>query len=200
MDEVTGGLREAEARSVAVAPERFMTARLVLRRPSMNDAPAVYSYASDPEVTLYLAFPTHRSIAAAETFLASCSTRWDSGQEFCWLITLKDTGDVIGSIGCRVGGHGADLGYVLAKAHWGRGYMTEAGRAVVAWASSRPDIHRVWAFCAVENAVSARVMEKLGMTREGILGKWFVHPNLSPEPRDCLVYAWVRPSGRDSTA
>jgi RimJ/RimL family protein N-acetyltransferase len=159
----------------------------------MTDAPAVYAYARDPEVTRYLAFPTHQSIAAAEEFLARCAGPWDSGQEFCWLITLKDRDEAIGSIGCRVGGHGADIGYVLAKAHWGRGYMTEAGRAVVAWASARPDIHRVWAFCAVQNAASARVMEKVGMSREGILRKWFVHPNISPEPCDCLVYARVRP-------
>ena len=182
-----------EARPVAAPPERMVTDRLVLRRPTKNDAAAVFAYASDPEVTRYLAFPTHQSIAAAETFLAACADRWESGREFCWLITLKDSGDVIGSIGCRFGGHGPDIGYVLAKGHWGRGYMTEAAQAMVAWVKSRPDVHRIWAFCDLENTASTRVMEKLGMTREGVLRKWFPSPNLSPVPRDCFVYAWVRP-------
>jgi len=168
------------------------TDRLVLRRPTMNDAASVYAYASDPEVTRYLSFPTHRSVADAEQFLAACATRWGSGQEFCWLITLKDAGEVVGSIACRMGNHGPDIGYVLAKTYWRRGYMSEAAQAVVEWISAQPEVHRVWAFCDVENAASMRVMEKVGMSREGTLRKWFVHPNLSPMPRDCFVYSRVR--------
>lgn len=158
----------------------------------MTDATSVYAYASDPEVTRYLSFPTHRSVADAEQFLARCTVRWDSGREFCWLITLKGANEAVGSIACRMGSHGADIGYVLAKAHWRRGFMPEAARAIVDWISAQPAIHRVWSFCDVENAASVRVMEKVGMAREGILRKWFVHPNLSPIPRDCYVYAVVR--------
>ena len=168
------------------------TDRLVLRRPTLNDASSVYAYGSDPEVTRYLAFPTHRSVADAEQFLAACATRWDSGQEFCWLITLKGAGEVVGSIACRMSNHGADIGYVLARAYWRHGYMSEAARAVVEWIAVQPEVHRVWSFCDVENTASWRVMEKVGMSREGTLRKWFVHPNLSSVPRDCFVYSRVR--------
>jgi RimJ/RimL family protein N-acetyltransferase len=68
------------------APENLVTERLVLRRPAMTDAPAVYDYGGDPDVTRYLIFPTHASRADAEEFLRTCPTRWDSGEEFCWLI------------------------------------------------------------------------------------------------------------------
>jgi [ribosomal protein S5]-alanine N-acetyltransferase len=173
------------------APERLLTERLVLRRPTMTDVGAVYSYGCDPEVTRYLIFPTHRSPADAERFLGTCSARWDSGEEFCWLITLQSD-EAIGSIACRVRGHAADIGYALARSHWRRGYATEAGEAVVAWAASLGRVYRVWAVCDIDNVVSARVLEKLGMSREGVLRRWSIHPNVSPEPRDCYVYAKVR--------
>jgi [ribosomal protein S5]-alanine N-acetyltransferase len=64
------------------APQNLVTERLVLRRPAMTDAAAVYEYGRDPEVTRYLIFPTHGSRADAEEFLRTCPTRWDSGEEF----------------------------------------------------------------------------------------------------------------------
>jgi RimJ/RimL family protein N-acetyltransferase len=173
-------------------PDTLMTDRLLLRRPTLTDAPAVYEYGRDPEVTRYLIFHTHKSLADAEGFLGACRSRWESGEEYCWLITLSGQHRVIGSIVCRVRGYAVDIGYALASAHWRHGYATEAGRAVVAWAADLPEVHRVWAVCDVENAASARVLEKLGMSREGILRRWIIHPNISPEPRDCCVYARVR--------
>ncbi|MGH6943752.1 MAG: GNAT family N-acetyltransferase, partial [Geminicoccaceae bacterium] len=82
--------------------------------------------------------------------------------------------------------------YVLARPFWGRGYMTEAVRALIRAALADPWIFRVWAFCDVENLASARVMEKAGMSFEGRLRRWTVHPNVGPEPRDVLCYAKVR--------
>jgi len=172
-------------------PETFTTERLILRRPRRTDAAAVYEYARDPEVTRYLIFPTHRSLADAEQFLAGCASHWESGEEFCWLITLKGQDHVMGSIGCRVRGHAAEIGYALARACWGSGYATEAGQAVVAWAAGLPGVYRVWAVCDMKNLASARVLEKLGMSREGLLRRWIIHPNVSAEPRDCYVYARV---------
>jgi RimJ/RimL family protein N-acetyltransferase len=173
-------------------PETLLTERLLLRRPTLNDAPAVYEYGGDPEVTRYLMFPTHRSLADAEGFLGASGRRWESGDEYCWLITVRGQDRPIGSIACRLRGHAADIGYVLARGSWRQGYATEAGRAVTAWAADLPAVHRVWAVCDVENTASAHVLEKLGMRREGILRRWIMHPNRSPDPRDCYVYARVR--------
>ena len=68
----------------------------------------------------------------------------------------------------------------------------EAASAVVDWALAQPQIYRVWAICDHENLASARVMEKIGMQREGLMRRGIVHPNISDEPRDCWVYARVR--------
>jgi len=53
-------------------------------------------------------------------------------------------------------------------------------------------IYRVWATCDVDNVASARLLERVGMEREGVLRRWLVHPNLSEAPRDCLCYSIVK--------
>ncbi len=84
------------------------------------------------------------------------------------------------------------MGYVLARAYWNRGYMTEAVREVTEWALTQPSILRVWAVCDVENAASVRVLKKAGFQQEGILRRWLIHPDISDEPRDCYCYAVVK--------
>jgi RimJ/RimL family protein N-acetyltransferase len=106
-----------------------------------------------------------------------------------WVILRKEDERLLGMIGGRVEGHKVELGYVLAKAYWNQGYMTETVCAVVEWALSDPEIFRVWAVCDIENTASARVMEKAGMKREGVLRRWSIHPTRSSEPRDCYSYA-----------
>ncbi len=70
--------------------------------------------------------------------------------------------------------------------------MTEALRAVIDYAFRDPRVYRVWAVCDAENVASARVLEKAGMSFEGVLRRYGIHPNISPEPRDARCYARVR--------
>ena len=95
-------------------------------------------------------------------------------------------------IDLRIEGHRADFGYVLGRDYWGQGYATEALQAVVEYALSQDSIVRVWAVCDVENTASARVMEKAGLKREGILRKYIINPHISDEPRDCYCYSIVK--------
>jgi ribosomal-protein-alanine N-acetyltransferase len=85
-----------------------------------------------------------------------------------------------------------EVGYALARPYWGKGYMTEVLRAVIDWSLAQPHIFRVQAFCDVDNLGSARVMEKAGMTREGLLRRYVLHPNINDEPRDAYMYAVVK--------
>jgi RimJ/RimL family protein N-acetyltransferase len=66
--------------------------------------------------------------------------------------------------------------------------MTESITALIAWALKQKEVFRIWAVCDVDNKASARVMEKAGMQREGILNV-VGPPNISPEPRDSYCYA-----------
>lgn len=70
--------------------------------------------------------------------------------------------------------------------------MTEALAAVAEWAMQEEAIWRLGAVCDVENLASARVMEQAELMREGVLRRWILHPNVSPEPRNCFGYARVR--------
>jgi ribosomal-protein-alanine N-acetyltransferase len=60
------------------------------------------------------------------------------------------------------------------------------------WSFGATDDLRVWATCDVDNVASARLLERVGMEREGVLRQWLVHPNLSEAPRDCLCYSIVK--------
>jgi len=96
---------------------------------------------------------------------------------------------VIGMLEARPLAHKVDLGYVLSPSVWGRGYMPEAIRGLIAIALGQSEVFRVQAFCDVENIASQRTLEKSGFLREGRHERFFVHPNLSSEPRPCYMYA-----------
>lgn len=173
--------------------ETLKTKRLVLRRPRLSDASAIFEeYAADPEVTRFLTWRPHRSAADARVFLELRLRVEAAGDECSWMITRAGDDRVIGAVGCTVQDHAVSLGYVLGRRHWNQGYMTEALRAVIDWCFTLPRIHRVWAVCDVDNVGSRRVMEKAGMEREGVLRRWSLHPNVSSVPRDCFVYSRIQ--------
>jgi len=175
-------------------PEPFTTKRLVARKPRVSDAPAVFAaYASDPAVTRFLSWKAYSQIAPLEDFLRDRVTDWGhDNRRYGYLLCLQGTDTPIGSIGVDLSGDKAVFGYVLGRAHWGQGLMTEALRYLVDWSLAQPGIFRAWAFCDTENPASARVMEKAGMVREGVLRRWHVCPTIGPEPRDCIVCAKVK--------
>ncbi|HEY3131687.1 MAG TPA: GNAT family N-acetyltransferase [Acidobacteriota bacterium] len=171
-------------------PQTFETPRLRLRPPQKDDAAVIFSeYARDPEVTRFLLWRPHKSVRETKLFLTRCTTAWQRCSAFPWAITEKASGRLVGMVEVRIDGHKADIGYVLSKAYWGRGYMPEAAAAIIEWALQQPALYRIWAVCDTENRASARVLEKVGMKKEGVLQRWIIHPNLSEEPRDCYCYA-----------
>ena len=174
--------------------ESFDTPRLRLRRPEMSDAERIFHrYAQDAEVTKYLTWLPHTDSAEAEALITSCDDNWQSGKSMTWVIEEADSGDLVGMLAARPAGHRVNLGYVIARDRWGRGYMTEALTRLIELLFNQPGVHRIWATCDPDNRGSARVLEKVGMDYEGILRRWDVHPNIHPDPRDALCYAIVRP-------
>jgi [ribosomal protein S5]-alanine N-acetyltransferase len=174
-------------------PERFETDRLVLRPATLADAEDIFQvFAQDPEVTRYTTWRPHISVTQTLEFLAGCEQAWEGGHRFPYGIILKGSDSAIGLFEIRLEDFKAELGYGLGKAFWGKGYTTEAARTVVDWALAQPSIYRVWAVCDVDNIGSRRVMEKIGMQREGILRREIIHPNISAEPRDCYLYSIIK--------
>lgn len=175
-----------------MTPEAFDLGQICLRRPRPSDAAAIFDYAGDPEVAHYADWPVRTSIDPLIDYLQVRAARWDAGTEFHWVLTLPAEDRAIGGISCMVAGHSAEIGFLVARRHWGQGFATHASRAIVDWVSALPTVWRVWATCDTENVASARVLEKAGLTREGILRRWVVRPNISGEPRDAFMYARTR--------
>jgi RimJ/RimL family protein N-acetyltransferase len=104
----------------------------------------------------------------------------------------KNDDEVIGMFEPRIDKFRADIGYVIAREYWGLGYAIEIIKAVIEWAIMQDSIYRVWATCDIENIASARVLEKAGMKREGILRRFIIHPNICDEPRDSYCFSMVK--------
>jgi RimJ/RimL family protein N-acetyltransferase len=172
-----------------IPPETLTTARLILRKPRVQDAPLIFAaYAQDPDVTRYLTFRPHRDLNDTHEAIGRFLEQWHTGKSYCWLIFRKDRQDLMGAIAAGED-QGINLGYLLARPFWGQGFMSEALGAIVAWAFSIPSIFRVWAVCDLENEASARLLERNGFHKEGVLRRWSLHPNVSDIPRDCYCYA-----------
>ena len=163
------------------------TERLLLRPFRSED---VYAYARDPEWERYLGLPLPLPYARpdAEEYVARrLLADWTEDATFA--IVLDST--VIGSIALSiVGAHQrAELGYALARAHWGRGLMTEAATAVIDYGFVRRNLAKIHASADVRNVGSYRVMEKVDMTREGVLRS---HRRGRGERIDSVLYGILR--------
>lgn len=144
----------------------IQTARLLLRPFELADAADVFAYASNPSVSQYTSWHTHRTVADAEGFVAMVLAR--GPEEHTWAIRLVDEPRVIGAIEfSRESDDEAEFHYVLAPEQWNRGLMTEAARAVIDWGRARyPALRRIATRAMTENVASQRVMEKCGLRFE----------------------------------
>ena len=168
-------------------PTEIRTERLLLRPFRLTDADDVYAYASDPEWAPYLPIPSPYEYKHAETHVAmSFLVSWDTHPTFA--VSLEDT--VIGTVQIRMNADNvtSELGYSIARKHWGKGLMVEAVAAVINWAFEEFDLVKVSARADIQNKQSWRVMEKLGMKREGILRSQEPPNPANPEKRADMVH------------
>jgi RimJ/RimL family protein N-acetyltransferase len=148
------------------------TSRLLLRPFELSDAPRLQQLAGDRRVaatTLRVPHPYEDGIA--EAFIADCH-RSREAEESCRLAIVRRDGDeLIGAIGLEIDQdhHKAELGYWIGVEYWGQGYATEAGRAMLHHGFSTIKLNRIMGHCFAGNRASARVLQKLGMTFEGLL-------------------------------
>ena len=176
---------------------QLLTDRLILREYVADDWRAVQAYQSDPRYLRYYAWterPEADVRAFVDRFVAQQSEQ--PRTRFQLAVVLKPDGPVIGSCGIRMAGpraHEADIGYELAPEHWGRGYASEAARAIVAFGFDELRVHRIWAECVADNVASAHVLEKLGMRREGRLRD---HERYKGRYWDTLLYGILQPEWR----
>jgi len=179
-------------------PEHLDTPRLRLRPPHPIDAQSMFEgWTRDEAVARYLSWKPHCALDETSEFINRCMDAWRGAGRGAgrgvWVITQYEEDVPIGLIELRLDGYRAEVGYLLGRAVWGRGYMTEAVQTLVHLAFDELSVSRVWGICDVDNSASARVLEKAGMVREGVLRRYAMHPNVSDEPRDVYLYARTRP-------
>lgn len=174
-------------------PTTLTTERLNLRPVALEDAEPLFErVSSDPEVTRYMSWRTNASVDETRDFLRAVTAEVQDPPQHVWAIGLTGDPTAWGTIGLIRRGARVEMGYVLARELWGRGLATEAARAVAETALRHDAIWRVQAYCHTANAASARVLEKAGLTLEGVARRMHVMPQLGDAPHDCRLYARVR--------
>lgn len=147
------------------------TSRLVLRPFVVEDAQAMFdNWASDPEVTKYLMWPTHTNVDISRMVLEDWEKNYKNKDYYQWAMELKEIGQPIGSVSVvrqddRVAG--AEIGYCMGKAWWHRGIMSEAVAAVIGFLFTEVGFNRIEARHDPRNPHSGGVMKKCGMQYEG---------------------------------
>ena len=150
---------------------RIETGRLILRRVRVEDAQAMFdNWASDPEVTKFLTWPTHETVEISQWVVESWVKGYEQDNFYQWMIELKEIGQPIGSISVvnmddRV--EKVEIGYCMGRNWWHMGIMTEALRAVIEFLFDDAGVNRIEARHDPRNPHSGGVMRKCGMKYEG---------------------------------
>ncbi len=168
------------------------SARLRLRPFVPGDAPGLARLCADRAVAeTTLRIPHPYTLDHAEAFLASLPEAWAAGQEAVFAQTLRDGGDLVGAIGLKLEPEHlrAELGYWVGVPYWGRGYATEAVRAVAGWAFLDLGLGRLYAHVMGGNAASERVLLKAGFSREGLLRR---HVRRWGRTVDCPLFGLLK--------
>ncbi|MFZ1947053.1 MAG: GNAT family N-acetyltransferase [bacterium] len=179
---------------------RLKTTRLVLRQFALSDAAEVQRLAGDraiADTTLEIPHPYEDGMA--EQWIATHVPKFEAGEQVALAITLADSSRLVGAVGLAVQARfdRAEIGYWVGKPYWGRGYCTEASRAVVGWAFAELKLNRIFATHFKRNPASGRVMQKLGMTEEGLLRQ---HIKKWDRYDDLVIYGLVRSEWSASAA
>jgi RimJ/RimL family protein N-acetyltransferase len=160
------------------------TERLRLRPFNRGDVDAVFAYRSLPEVAQFLFDEpmSHEECAEAVRARTAQVAFTGEGDKILLALERKDDGHLVGEVSLiwrSVSDQQAELGYILHPEVHGRGYASEAARALLAFGFRDVGLHRIYARCAARNLASARVMTRLGMREEAhfhehmhVKGRW----------------------------
>lgn len=159
------------------------TPRLVLRPLRQEDAQSFFAIWSDPDAMRYFSFPAMTRLEQAEDRIARLLKASSEGINFVCAVELSATGEVLGNCDlfnadeqCRR----AEIGFSLQSNRWGSGYMTEAASALIEHAFGTLNLRRIEADIDPRNSASARLLERLGFVREGLLReRWVVGDEVS---------------------
>lgn len=146
------------------------TERLVLRPFRLDDAPEVQRLAGAREIadtTLNIPHPYPDGVA--EKWINTHHEEYEKSGSVVWAVTLNNSEQLIGAIGLTTNREfdRAELGYWISQPFWGRGYCTEAAKAALGYGFGQAGLNRIFANHLTRNPASGKVMQKIGMKKEG---------------------------------
>jgi ribosomal-protein-alanine N-acetyltransferase len=150
------------------SPAAIDLGAIKLRALSAEDASAVHTYASDPEVARFTLWPIHSSEKFTREFLTALTGPTIVG----WAIVLRDEQWLVGMVflhSFTKRHKKAEIAFNVARSHWNKGIATKAAHGALGFAFAQLGLNRVEATCMLGNVGSRRVLEKIGMTKEGTL-------------------------------
>ena len=185
-------------RATMVTSVLLNTERLTIREFSRGDLGAFQAISSDPTVARHLAFgPTSREESRALIDFAMSSRREAPRLQYALALVEQTTGELIGSCGLALAAEQprvAEVYFALRPSSWGRGYATEALKAIISFGVDTLKLHRIWGQAMIANQAAALVMRKAGMSHEGMIrkaiskgGRWedaFQYSILESDPRE----------------
>lgn len=148
------------------------TARLILRKMTIEDAQDLYEYAKDPQVSKYTLWQPHKSMDESINFLKYVINNYEKHNVENWGMVHKQTDKFIGTCGYFLWEpeySRAEIQYAMSDKYSGMGLMTEAVNEVIKFGFEKMRLNRISAKCMIENVASERVMQKTGMKFEGIM-------------------------------
>lgn len=170
----------------------FETERLILRQLLIRDKNDMFEYSKNPEVTKYLLWKEHENAEFTAKYLKYLQPKYRRGECWEWAIVNKAENKMIGTVGfvsfdnehnC------AEVGYVISDKYWGNGYAPEALDRIISFGFGELYLNRIYARHIVGNENSGRVMQKCGMSFEGIQRKSMY---IKEKYEDIAVYAIIK--------
>jgi ribosomal-protein-alanine N-acetyltransferase len=150
------------------------TERLVLRLPRSEDAAGLLEAFADPEAMRYIGDGSTTDLAGAEKAVGRWLERWNAWDIGMFVVERAEDQRVLGRAGFlrwdpetwEIDGSETEIGWGLAREHWGHGYATEAALALRDWGVAERGLTRLISLIQVGNVASVRVAEKIGETLE----------------------------------
>ena len=166
--------------------------RVRLRPLAEADVASLFAIFGDSEVVRYWGHAVLPDMSAARALLQDIRTRFAQRSLFQWGLEVISSAEVVGTCtlasldfeNCR-----AELGFALARRHWGLGYMTDALPPLLTFAFCDMNLHRVWADTDPRNLRSSRALERLGFRQEGLLREHYL---VQGKAQDAVVYGLLR--------
>ena len=166
------------------------TESLIIREFNEGDFTSIHTYASKPEVTMYLPFGPNNEVDTQIFLKKAINYQIENPRyDYEFAVIMKQSNNLIGGCGIHftsISNKEGSIGYCYDKQYWGNGFASEVAKAILNFGFNELGLHRIFATCHPDNIGSARVMQKIGMQKEGRLRE---HKFQKGSWRDSFIYS-----------